>query len=87
MKEYFLDDKELDLEEYPWVNDIEIRETAHIYMRLHTVRNLLNELVALREHVKRLQTRGTELVEENRDLKRRLSKAYKSIKDLHDLCD
>lgn len=47
----------------------------HVYVLEEEFRRLLNERVHLRNQVKELQGRGTELLLENRDLKARLSDA------------
>jgi regulator of replication initiation timing len=60
-------------DEYPFYVDIDRHANSMAYTDIRHMQNLLNELSALREHVKRLQTRGTELVEENRRLKKELN--------------
>lgn len=57
-------------DEYPFYSDMDAHKTAHIYTDVRTMERLLNELTVLRELVTRLQKRGTELVEENRSLKK-----------------
>jgi hypothetical protein len=63
-----------DTDKYPYYVDVDAQQTAHIYTDVRTMQNLLDELMTLREQVVRLQTGGTELVEENRTLKRKLKK-------------
>ena len=62
-------------DDYPFIIDCEAYSgELCIYVTETTMLRLLGELKSLRELVTRLQKRGTELVEENRKLKKELNK-------------
>lgn len=64
----------LGTDEFPFYTEADdIFDSPLVVTNVNTMRRLLNELVQLRQQRTELQARGTALVEENRDLKRRLN--------------
>ena len=67
------DIKNLLLDEYPIIKDCRIKSTANIRIDIKTAHSFLTELITLRKQVTRIQTKNTELLLENRELKKNIS--------------